>query len=125
MTQPADTPALGRHVLLELYHCGAGLLDTTDDIEQKLTKAAELGRATIIETAFHHFSPYGVSGIVVIAESHISIHTWPEHDYAAIDIFTCDRAMDIEAMLNYLIKAFNAGEHELKRFSRGELNKIQ
>ena len=77
---------LGRHLLLELYNCDTSLLNDTKRIEAALVEAARLVGATIIDTSFHHFSPYGVSGVVIIAESHITVHTWPEYNYAAVDV---------------------------------------
>lgn len=78
----------GRHLLVELW--GASNLDSPELIDQALCKAAVAAGATVLHSHMHHFSPYaGVSGVVVLAESHISIHTWPERDYAAIDVFMC------------------------------------
>lgn len=116
--------SLGRHVLLELYHCDTDFLDKTAAVEEILISAANLGKATIVETSFHHFSPFGVSGIVVIKESHISIHTWPEHGYAAIDLFTCDNEMDMKIMVTSLVDAFNAGSFEETLVLRGLPEKV-
>jgi len=81
--------ALGRHIILELYNCNASLLEKPTHSEQFLLEAAQKMGATVVSNDFHAFSPYGVSGVVIIKESHLTIHTWPEHQYAAIDIFTC------------------------------------
>lgn len=81
--------ALGTHLLVELYNCDAELLKKVETVKEILVSAAEHASATIVQVAFHEFNPFGVSGMVVIAESHLSIHTWPEHRYAAVDIFTC------------------------------------
>ena len=80
---------LGTHLLMELNECNATLLDDMDLIKRALLEAADEAGATVVGELFHKFSPVGVTGIVCIAESHISIHTWPEHAYAAVDIFTC------------------------------------
>ncbi|MEM9835184.1 MAG: adenosylmethionine decarboxylase [Bacteroidota bacterium] len=80
---------LGRHLLLELYGCSAPLLKDRAQLETILLAAARAMEATVIESRFHTFQPYGVSGVVLIAESHLTIHTWPEHGYAAVDIFSC------------------------------------
>ena len=111
--------ALGRHLLLELYDCNNDLLNQTETIEMFLKEAAKLVGATIVDTTFHHFSPYGVSGVVVIAESHITIHTWPEYDYAAIDVFTCDDSIPVERIVDYLVAKFEAGKFEQKLIKRG------
>ena len=80
---------LGTHLLMELNECNATVLDDMDLIKRALLDAADEAGATVVGELFHKFSPVGVTGIVCIAESHISIHTWPEHAYAAVDIFTC------------------------------------
>ena len=81
--------ALGTHLLLEMNECDPMLLDDMAMVKEVLLAAAEEAGATVVGEVFHKFSPVGVTGIVCIAESHISIHTWPEHRYAAVDIFTC------------------------------------
>ena len=81
--------ALGTHLLLELNECDSGLLDELDVIEAAMVDAAREAGANILGRSFHKFTPRGVTGIVAIAESHLAIHTWPEHGYAAVDIFTC------------------------------------
>lgn len=88
---------LGRHLIVEVFEADPRLLDDAHALEQLLLQAARAANATVIQSVFHHFSPYGVSGVVVIAESHLTIHTWPEYGYAAIDIFTCGSKMDVEA----------------------------
>jgi len=82
---------LGRHFLLDLEDCDANILDDLNKIEEILVAAAREAKATIIESRFHKFNPFGISGVVVIAESHLAIHTWPEHAFAAVDIFTCGK----------------------------------
>ena len=83
------TEALGTHLLLELNECDSGLLDELELIEAAMVDAAREAGANILGRSFHKFTPRGVTGIVAIAESHLAIHTWPEHGYAAVDIFTC------------------------------------
>lgn len=86
--------ALGRQILVECYGCDPSILDDSSSIREMMVRAAAEAGARIVTDAFHHFNPYGVSGVVVIAESHIAIHTWPEHGYAAVDIFTCGDTID-------------------------------
>jgi len=86
--------SLGRHLLVEYYDCDVDVLDSVEAIREAMTNAAEMAGATIVSDTFHHFSPYGVSGVVVIAESHLAIHTWPEHKFAAVDLFTCGDDVD-------------------------------
>jgi S-adenosylmethionine decarboxylase len=86
--------ALGLHLLIELRNCNADLLDSSSFIEDIMVEAAEKSGATILHSSFHKFCPQGVSGVVVIAESHLTIHTWPELNYAALDVFTCGTHVD-------------------------------
>ncbi|MCD6443029.1 MAG: adenosylmethionine decarboxylase, partial [Thermotogae bacterium] len=81
--------SLGRHLLAEFYDCDPNILRDLETIREYLKEAAEVANATIVNWTFHQFSPQGVSGVVVIAESHLAIHTWPEYRYAAVDLFTC------------------------------------
>ncbi len=88
------TTALGHQMMVEFYDCDKSVLDDVESIGQAMVDAAVESGATIVEKVFHRFSPYGVSGVVVIAESHLAIHTWPEYGYAAVDLFTCGTEVD-------------------------------
>jgi len=108
------------HYLIELWDADREMLDSVPAVRRVLMEAAERGRVTVLHSAFHSFNPVGVSGVVVIAESHISIHTWPESRYAAADVFTCgDEAMP-ELAAEHLAEAFKAEEVEIQRIIRGE-----
>ncbi|MFQ5584548.1 MAG: adenosylmethionine decarboxylase, partial [Calditrichia bacterium] len=100
--------ALGRHFLVELGECNIDILNDLRKIEDILVTAAKKAKATIVESRFHQFNPFGISGVVVIAESHLTIHTWPEHGYAAVDIFTCGKALEPTTATDYLIKKFQS-----------------
>lgn len=113
-----DLSALGRHIILELYNCPADLLKYPAQSEQFLLAAAKAMNATVVTSQFHAFSPYGVSGVVIIQESHLTIHTWPEHQYAAVDIFTCGE-IDLQAGVDYLQQAFQAENTMVKELKRG------
>ena len=89
-----NNQALGRHILVEAYDCGYNILDNMRGIQGAMIEAAERTGATVVDVAFRKFEPYGVSGVVVISESHLAIHTWPEYGYAAIDLFTCGDKAD-------------------------------
>ena len=80
---------LARHLIMEYRGCRRSILDDLTAIEAILTRAAEAARATVVASRFHRFSPHGVSGVVIIEESHLAIHTWPESGYAAVDFYTC------------------------------------
>lgn len=98
--------ALGRHILAEMYDCQETLLDNVQQVEEAMVSAALGAGAEIREVAFHKFSPHGVSGVVVISESHLAIHTWPELGYAAVDIFTCGETVDPWHAYRLLVEAF-------------------
>lgn len=122
MAQVVETP-IGMHVVLDLYECDPEILDDMEKIEEILTKAAEVANATIIDKRFHKFSPQGVSGVVVVSESHIAIHTWPEHGYAAVDVYTCgDHTMPLKAS-EYIIKELKCKRPTVVKLDRGLLFK--
>ena len=110
---------LGYHVIAEYERCDKEKIDDEVYVEKHMKKAAELAGATIVKTVFHKFAPQGVSGVVVIQESHFAIHTWPEHDYAAIDMFTCTDKMDFTKALEYLKEAFECEILSHKMHKRG------
>lgn len=113
--------ALGRHILVEFTNCNADVLNDVSAIEKSMTEAAKIAGATVINSNFHHFSPYGVSGVVVIQESHLAIHTWPEYKYAAVDLFTCGETVDPWVSFDHLKKAFQANYSAIE-MQRGSLN---
>ncbi len=111
--KPSDSQdpvfALGRQLSIEYYDCGQGLLLSKDAVENALLKGANDSGATIISSSFHQFEPQGVSGVVIIAESHFTVHAWPEHDYAAVDIFTCGDNIDLDVAIHSMEESFGAG----------------
>ncbi|MPM77136.1 S-adenosylmethionine decarboxylase proenzyme [bioreactor metagenome] len=94
--------ALGRHLTAEYYDCDAAILADTNRMRDIFTEAALVSGASVLESSFHAFYPQGVSGIVVISESHFAVHAWPEHDYAAVDIFTCGDRIDFQLAMDFL-----------------------
>ena len=113
--------ALGRHVLLELKDCNREILNDVESVREVLCQIAEKIGASVVNQAFHKFSPQGVSGVVVIAESHICIHTWPEYDYASIDVFTCGHSIDPNDAIKLLVEKFGARESTFIELKRGIL----
>ncbi|MCH8547872.1 MAG: adenosylmethionine decarboxylase [Balneolaceae bacterium] len=110
--------ALGKQILVEFYDCDSDKINDVIYIENSLIQATKASNATIISHNFHKFSPYGVSGMVVIAESHVAIHTWPEYKYAAVDIFTCGDTIDpwvIQEQLKDYFESKNVSSMEMKR----------
>ncbi|MFH1810337.1 MAG: adenosylmethionine decarboxylase [Pseudomonadota bacterium] len=110
---------LGTHVLIELWQVPPEQLNDVAWVRKLLLQAAEEAQCSVVSQTFHRFAPQGVSGVVVIAESHISIHTWPELGYAAADIFTCGDHTMPEQAAQYLIRTMGAGRHLLQVLERG------
>ncbi len=111
--------ALGRHLLLELFDCDTDVINNLEAVKGALVEAAKRAQATIVDVVFHEFNPFGISGVVVIAESHLSIHTWPEYRYAAVDIFSCGDILQPEVAANYLVEQFAAERTSIVEMQRG------
>ncbi len=111
--------ALCQHTLLEFNDCDPALLKHSREVKQFLCKAVAAGGGTIVKAVFHNFSPYGVSGVVVITESHVTIHTWPEFGYAAVDIFSCSKKLNHKAIRDEVKKMLRAKKVATKSFQRG------
>ena len=110
---------LGTHVLLELRDCDPQLLDDLTYIRRELMRAASAVDAHVVGESFHQFTPQGVTGILSIAESHISIHTWPEHRYAAADVFTCGDGTMPERAAALMIYALRCRDPQITQIRRG------
>jgi S-adenosylmethionine decarboxylase len=110
---------VGKHFIVELSECSVEVLNDLSKVKEILSRAAVNANTEVKELAFHHFYPQGVSGVVVIAESHISIHTWPENGYAALDIYTCGDKADPRVACDYIAKEFNAKTIHMTEINRG------
>ena len=117
--------ALGRHILVEFLGCCPEIMNDVSAIETAMVNAAQKAGATVIQSTFHHFSPFGVSGVVVIQESHLAIHTWPEYRYAAVDLFTCGETVDAWISFDLLKEAFKAEGQSVLEMYRGPLNLLK
>jgi S-adenosylmethionine decarboxylase proenzyme len=113
--------ALGRHLLVELQDCDKEALNNLDFLREVMLDAAVACGAVVLGDSFHRFSPQGVSGVVVIAESHLSIHTWPEYAYAAVDVFTCGTAVEPRKAAEVLIEKLGSKNPSLTEVQRGIL----
>jgi S-adenosylmethionine decarboxylase len=111
--------ALGRHLLIELFDCDPDVINNLEAVKGALVEAARRAQATIVDVVFHEFNPFGISGVVVIAESHLSIHTWPEYRYAAVDIFSCGDVLQPEVAASYLVEQFAAERTSIVEMQRG------
>ncbi len=107
-----------KHLLLELYGCDYEKLNDESFLRCSLNRAAKFAKATVLNLISNKFEPQGVTAIALLAESHISIHTWPESNYSAIDIFTCGQNMQPELASQYLIETLKAEEHFLRVHKR-------
>lgn len=114
--------ALGTHLLVELRDCNPKIIKDLAKVKNALVSAAKEAKATIIDISFHEFNPFGISGMVIIAESHLSIHTWPEYGYAAVDIFTCGDLIKPEVAASLLIKEFECKTPSIVELKRGILS---
>lgn len=109
---------LGRHVIIELWGCGE-IINDAARVERAMRDAVQAANATLLDIFVHEFSPQGVTGVAVLAESHLSIHTWPEYGYAAADVFTCGSTTKPEAAAEVLRKAFKASNADVRELERG------
>ena len=107
-----------KHLLLELYRCDSEKLNDESFLRCTLNRAAKFANATVLNLISNKFDPQGVTAIALLAESHISIHTWPESNYSAVDIFTCGQNMRPEVASQYLIEALKPEEHFLRVIER-------
>lgn len=111
--------ALGHHTLIEFTGCDPERIESARRVRRHLLEAAVRARGTVVKAVFHNFSPWGVSGVVVISESHLTIHTWPEHGYAAVDVFSCGPRLRHAVVRDYLREAFRASGVESQLIERG------
>ncbi len=109
---------VGKHCILELYNCDPGKLNDEAFIRTTIATAARDAGTTVLHLISHHFQPQGVTGLVLLAESHLSIHTWPESGYAAVDVFTCGDHTMPERACHALIQTLEAEQHSLHSFLR-------
>jgi S-adenosylmethionine decarboxylase len=117
--------ALGSHLIIEAYNCDSEILDSVPEISRIIYEAVQVSGATPLRSCFHQFSPQGVSGVIIIAESHFTVHTWPENAYAAIDIFTCGNKINQDAAMHYIKKELKAQSIEFKEIKRGDISKTK
>jgi S-adenosylmethionine decarboxylase len=114
--------ALGKHLLLELKGCDREVLNDIGFLRESLLTAAIGAGATVLGESFHQFEPQGVSGVVIIAESHICIHTWPEYGYAAADIFTCGSTVQPEKVAETILSRLGGQDHSIAEMPIGVLD---
>lgn len=105
---------LGTHLLIDLSGVDRALLDDVDTVRDLLRQAALDGGATVVNECLHRFAPQGISGVIVLAESHLAIHTWPEHGTAAVDVFTCGQPRIAQAVAQQILRTFAPDSHSIR-----------
>lgn len=123
--KPGEMPSLGSHLLVELFDCDHEALKLESSVGGAMLSAAHESRATIVAQSFHEFKPYGVSGAVIIQESHYTIHTWPEHGYAAIDLFYCGGTVHVHKAVDVLTERFRPGRMKFLVVRRGVQDEVE
>lgn len=108
------------HCIAELFDCPHDLLNDRDHIEHALRQAVDAGDATLLNQISFQFTPQGVTALGLISESHVSIHTWPECGYAAIDTFTCGHRANAENAIRSLVRSLGAKRYHLRKLDRGQ-----
>ncbi len=111
----------GRHYLVDLHDCDPEKIKYVDPVRIAALKAGHECRATLLGNQFHQFEPMGVSGVILIAESHISLHTWPEAGFVSLDIFTCGEEMEPAIAVDALAREFGASEIQMQVVERGRI----
>ncbi len=120
---PAKQPeVLGWHWLVDFFQCEK-LPSDPIVLETIMVTAAKMAGATVVQTCFHKFSPHGLSGVVVIAESHLAVHTWPEHDAMCLDLFSCSDKIKAQLAIDFIASEIQAGKVDSRTVVRGELIK--
>ena len=116
----SNSDVLGWHWFVDFFQC-ANLPTESVILEMILVTAAEMAGATVVQSCFHQFSPYGLSGVVVIAESHLAAHTWPEHNSMCIDLFSCSEKFHAQVAIDYIAEKIQAGRVDQRNILRGNL----
>lgn len=116
---------LGKHIFAEFYGCSFDILNNLSFLEEHLVNAAKISKATVLDSVSYKFDPQGITAVLLLAESHISIHTYPELNFAAVDIFTCGNIADPELGLNYLAEKLCCSDFDWQIMLRGSYKKAE
>lgn len=111
---------MGRHVIAELWGCDPEVLNDIENVQRIMVNAALESGAEVREVTFHKFTPHGVSGVVIISESHLTIHSFPEHGYASVDVYTCGDRIDPQAACDFITRELGCHRRESIQIERGE-----
>ena len=110
---------LGRHALADLYNCENEVLDNVDEIQKIINQSCKEANLTVVESKYHKFMPIGLSGVSILQESHVTIHTWPEYNFVSIDAFTCGDKMDPTLVCNIIADKLKSKRKLIKEYKRG------
>jgi len=110
---------LGNHLIVEMYDCDPAIINDVELVESAMKQAVKISGARMVQSVVHRFNPHGISGVIVIEESHFSVHTWPEYGYCALDIFTCGTEVDYYSALDSLKEAFQSNHISVSEIKRG------
>lgn len=99
---------LAIHYIIDLYNCDEKIIKSVNNIAKIMKKAGNIGKLNVVEECFHQFLPHGVSGILILEESHFAIHTWPEYNYVSVDLYLCNISNSIDSIIDYLKHEFNS-----------------
>ena len=124
-TPGPDSGVLARHLLAEYYGCDVDLLDSVEGLKPLLVGAAEAARTTVLNVHLHKFQPQGVSGVVILAESHLAVHTWPEFGFASIELYVCGEDADPAAGHAYLEEHLRPSHTKIQTVSRGSMELVR
>lgn len=111
--------ALAVHLMVDLHDCPYEILNDVEKLRRSLQEASRIAKTTVLGEAFHRFQPQGVSGVLLVSESHLSVHTWPERNYAAVDIFTCGDRRAARRAIDFIVRALQATSYTIGRTERG------
>ncbi len=111
--------SLGTHITWDVYNCNADTLSFIPTVKTVLNAIVEELQLTKVNESYKQFEPIGVTGFILLEESHVSIHSWPEHQFAAVDIFSC-RPFDAKKIQELLMESFNSDKVVIKQIERGE-----
>lgn len=114
-------PKLGKHLVCDMWGV-ENVPHNGDEVVSILKIAADHSNATSLENAYHEFQPSGITAVLLLSESHISLHSWPEHNYVAVDVFTCGDSVSPELAIDYLVSEFKPSKVNIRQIERGDLN---
>lgn len=112
--------AVGRHAIADIYNCNCPKMDDLKYIKNLVMTSAKEAKLTVVDNKFYKFNPIGISGVLILSESHLTIHTWPEYNYIAVDVFTCGAEINPVNACKIIAKNFDSKSMMIREFERGD-----